>query len=42
MESIARKKFLYEPTKEFSEIDQEQQLDKTSNNFPKLNLPDLD
>ena len=37
MESIARKKFLYEPTKEFNEIDQEQQLDKTSNNFPKLN-----
>ena len=37
MESTARKGFLYEPTKEFNEIDQEQQLDKTSNNFPKSN-----
>ena len=36
MESTARKGFLYEPTKEFNEIDQ-QQLDKTSNNFPKSN-----
>ena len=37
MESTARKGFLYEPTKEFNEIDQKQQLDKTSNNFPKSN-----
>ena len=37
MESTGRKGFLYEPTKEFNEIDQEQQLDKTSNNFPKSN-----
>ena len=35
MESTSRKGFLYEPTKEFNEIDQKQQLDKTSNNFPK-------
>ena len=37
MESTAGKGFLYEPTKEFNEIDQKQQLDKTSNNFPKSN-----
>ena len=37
MESTARKGFLYKSTKEFNEIDEEQQLDKTSNNFPKLN-----
>ena len=36
MEGI-RKGFLYEPTKEFNEIDQGQQLDITSNNFPKAN-----
>ena len=36
MESTGRKGFLYEPTKEFNEIDQEQQL-KISNNFPKSN-----
>ena len=37
MESTGRKGFLYEPRKEFNEIDQEQQLDKISNNCSKSN-----